>query len=89
MSVHFPEGNGKIAWDRLVSKFGPHTASFLLKLKIEFHNSKLEAIEKKPDEWILNMEELKIWMNEFSLKGKTTHKDFMIHVQKMISFYMG
>ena len=49
-SEDFPKGNCKIAWERLVSKYAPHTASFLLKLKSELHNNKLESIEKDPDE---------------------------------------
>ena len=44
ISKDFPEGNCKVAWDRLVSKYAPHTASSLLKLKSRFHNSKLVLI---------------------------------------------
>ena len=49
-SEDFLEGNCKVAWDRLVSKYAPHTALSLLKLKSAFHNSKLESIDKDPDE---------------------------------------
>ena len=58
-SEDFPEGNCKVAWDRLVSKYAPHTASSLLKLKSEFHNSKLDSIDKDPDEWISHLEGFK------------------------------
>ena len=51
-SEEVPEGNCKVAWDRLVSKYALHTALSLLKLKSEFHNSKLDSIDKDPDEWI-------------------------------------
>ena len=37
----FLEGDCKVAWDRLISKYALHTASSLLKLKNQFHNSKL------------------------------------------------
>ena len=47
-SDDFSGGNCKVAWDRLVSKYAPHTALFVLKLKSEFHNSKLESIDKDP-----------------------------------------
>ena len=40
-----------MAWDRLISKYASHTASSLLKLKSEFHNSKFDSIDKDPDEW--------------------------------------
>ena len=65
-SEDFLEGNCKVAWDRLVSKYAPHTASFLLKLKSELHNSKLESIDKDLDEWISSLEGLRIPMNKFS-----------------------
>ena len=58
-SADFFEGNFKIAWDRLVSEYAPHKASSLLKLKIEFHNNKLELVEKDPDDWISNLEGLR------------------------------
>ena len=45
-SEDFLEGNCKVAWDRLVSKYVLHTASSLLKLKSEFHNNELELIDK-------------------------------------------
>ena len=57
-STDFPEGNCKIAWDRLVRKYAPHTASSLLKLKSEFHNSKMQSVQKDPDTLILNVEGL-------------------------------
>ena len=53
-SVEFPQGNCKIAWDRLVCKYAPYTAFPLFKLKSEFHNSKLESIMKGPNKWISN-----------------------------------
>ena len=57
-SADFPEGNCKIAWDRLVSKYTPHLASLLLKVKGEFHTNELELFEKDQDEWISNLEVL-------------------------------
>ena len=69
-----------MAWDRLVSKYALHTASSLLKLKSECHNSKLESIDKDPDKWISHLEGLSICMNEFGQKGYVSGKDFMIHI---------
>ena len=79
-SADFPKRNYKIMWDMLVSKYALHTASSLLKLKSEFHNSKLELMEKDPDEWISNLEGLQLHMNEFRINGNKSDKDFMIHV---------
>ena len=46
-SEDFLEGYCKVAWARLVSEYAWHTALSLL--KSEFHNSKLESINKDPD----------------------------------------
>ena len=54
----FPGGNCKIAWGRLISKYPPHTALSLLKLKNKFHNSKLDLVGKNPNKWISNLEEI-------------------------------
>ena len=79
-SEDFLEGNCKVVWDWLVLKYAPHTASSLLKLKSEFHNSKLESIEKDHDELISHLEGLQIQMDKIRLKGSITDKDFMIHI---------
>ena len=77
-SEGFLEGNCKLAWDRLVSKYALHTASSLLKLKSEFHNSKLESIDNDPNEWISHLEGLRIRMTKFGHKGNVSDENFMI-----------
>ena len=62
-SEDFPKRNCKVAWDRLVSKYAPHTALSLQKLKSQFHNSKLESIDEDLNEWISHLEELRIRIN--------------------------
>ena len=57
-SDDFVEGNCEVAWDRLVSKYALHTAMSLPKLKSEFHNSKLDSVDKDPNEWITHLEDL-------------------------------
>ena len=59
-SAEFLEGNCKITWERLVSKYAPHTAPSLFKLKIEFHKNKFDSIEKDPGKWISILEGLRI-----------------------------
>ena len=49
-------------------------------MKSEFHNSKLELIDKDPDEWISHLEGLKTHMNEFGQKRNVSDEDFMIHI---------
>ena len=48
----FLEGNCKLARGWLANKYELHTASSLLTLMSEFHNSKLDSIDKDPDKWI-------------------------------------
>ena len=79
-SSEYPEGNCKLAWDRLVAKYAPKTAPSLLKLKKKFANSKLESAETHPDEWITELESLRNEIDSISLSTKMTDQDFMIHV---------
>ena len=58
-SADFLEWNSKIDLDRLVSKYAPHTALFLLMLKSEFCISKLEKIKNDSDELISNLKSFK------------------------------
>ena len=67
-SEDFRERNYKMAWGRLLSKYALHLASSLLKLKSEFHNSKLELVDKDTNKWISNLEGLRIQMKEFRKK---------------------
>jgi len=76
----YPEGNCKLAWDRLVAKYAPKTAPSLLKLKKQFANSRLGDAEMHPDEWITELESLRNDMDKISLSAKMTDQDFMIHV---------
>ena len=59
-SADFQEGNCKIVWDRLVSKYAEGSALSLPTWKSEFNNSKLESMKKDTDEWILHLEGLQI-----------------------------
>jgi len=79
-SEDFPEGNCRLAWDRLCSKFEPNTAPSLLKLRKIFANSKLDSADKDPDVWITNLEALRQRMDEIGLVGRMSDMEFMIHV---------
>ena len=63
-SADFPNGNCKIACDRLISKYASHTASSLLKLKSGFHN----------------FGGLQIQMSKFRLKVIISDEDFIVHI---------
>ena len=75
-----PEGNCKLAWDRLVAKYSPKTAPSLLKLKKNFANSQLEKVEMHPDEWMTELESLRNEIDKISVSTKMSDEDFMIHV---------
>ena len=49
-----------MAWNWLVSKYALHTALSLSKLKSEFHNSKLELVDKDTNDWVSHLEGLRI-----------------------------
>ena len=52
-SLKFLEGN---FWGWLFNRYAPNAFLSLLKLKSEFHNSKLESIDDDPDKGITNFE---------------------------------
>ena len=64
-------------WDKLISKYVQHTALSLLKLKNELHDSKLESIERDPDECISNLGGLQIHTDEFIQKDNISNEYFM------------
>jgi hypothetical protein len=51
-----PQGNCKIAWERLVHKYAPKTAPSYIQLKKDFANSKLESVDTDPDKWMTDLE---------------------------------
>ena len=79
-TAKYPEGNCKLAWDRLVAKYSPKTAPSLLKLKKNFANSQLESVDIHPDEWMTELESLRNEIDKISISTKMSDEDFMIHV---------
>ena len=45
-TIKYPEGNCKMAWDIMVTKYASNMSLFLLKLKKEFENSKHKNVNK-------------------------------------------
>ena len=77
-----PEGNSKLAWDRLVHKYAPKTAPSYIQLKKDFANSKLTSVDTDPDEWMTDLECLRSEMNKVKISGKTdmSEVDLIIHI---------
>jgi len=51
-----PEGDCALAWRSLVGRFEPKTKFNLIQLKKELMESKLEDMEKDPEEWVIELE---------------------------------
>ena len=77
-----PDGNCKIAWEKLTQKYLPKTAPSYIKLKKEFTNSTLGDASTPPDEWLSELESLRNQMNAISIPNKSdmTEVDLIIHI---------
>ena len=77
-----PDGNCRLAWERLTNKYAPQTAPSYISLKKNFANSKLHDSFSNPDEWITNLECLRTEMNKVKIGGKSdmTDVDVIIHI---------
>ena len=77
-----PDGNCKLAWDRLVNKYAPQTAPSYITLKKTFANSTLADATEDPDNWITELECMRTEMNKVTISGKSdmTDVDVIIHV---------
>ena len=69
-----------MAWDSLVDKYAPKTAPSYVKLKKQFTNSKLESAEDDPDVWIMDLESLRVEMDQVNISSKMSDMDFIIHI---------
>lgn len=79
-SSDYPEGNVKLAWDRLVAKFAPKNTPSLLKLKRDFENSSLAGIQIDPEDWISELEGICIEIEAINQASAVSEKDLLLHV---------
>ena len=77
-----PDGNCKLAWDRLVNKYAPQTAPSCISLKKSFANSTLADATEDQDNWITELECMRTEMNKVKIGGKSdmTDVDIIVHV---------
>ena len=77
-----PDGNCKLAWERLTSKYQPKSTPSYIQLKKDFANSKLSSLDTRPDEWMSELESLRTEMNKIQIRGKTamSEVDLIIHI---------
>jgi hypothetical protein len=71
-------GSAALAWKKLCQKYATKSISALLALEEEFTNSKLSK-KADPEEWITNLEDLRIQMELQDYNGMTD-KDFFMHI---------
>ena len=79
-SDDFPEGNSRLAWDRMKRKYQPHTVPSLLKLEKQFINCRLENVDEDPEDWISKLETIRNEIENVPGATKKTDRDFLIHV---------
>ena len=79
-SGDYPEGNAKLAWDRLMSSYAPKSLPSLLKFKRKFENSKLESAEIDPEEWISEMEGLTIEIESIDAMSAISERELMVKI---------
>ena len=82
-SKDYPDGNIKLAYERLKGKYAPKTIQTLLNLKKKFENSSLSTEENdfmSPDDWIAELEGIRMEMEDCDSEATMTDKDFMVHI---------
>ena len=79
-TTKYPEGNCKLACDMLTTKYAPKTAPSLLKLKKKFANSRLEDLDRNPDDSITELEALQSDMEDIHIATIMSDLGCMIRV---------
>ncbi len=62
------DGDSKMAWSQLCTKFAPKSAPNKLELKLEFNQFILKSAANDPDEWITNLESIQRRMQTCNLQ---------------------
>ena len=58
-SDRFPDGCAETAWKKLLLRLEPSTLTTVFELEAEFSKSKLDDVNKNPEEWITELEYMK------------------------------
>ena len=80
-TVANPSGNPRIAWQRLLRKYTPPTATQYVMLQQRFANYEMRR-GQEPDEFISDLETLMTKMNEINIRNKSTltEVDLILHI---------
>jgi hypothetical protein len=73
-----PDGDARLAWINLTSKFEPKTKASLIQLKRQFLENRLNNIDQDPDQWIQSLEGMQ---RKLQILGhQVTEMDIIIHI---------
>ena len=78
VSADLPDGDAKLAWKNLHTKFMPQTSANKVQLMAKFANSSLKSWKKDPDEWINDLEILRSRIKDCG--HKIDDDDLVIHI---------
>ena len=56
VSTIYPDGCAETAWKRLVTRWEPATLTTVFEIESEFAKSRLQDVDKNPEEWITELE---------------------------------
>ena len=78
VSGDLPDGDAFQAWKILKDRHEPNTAANKVGLKLEFSQSKLSDVKKDPEEWVSELEIIKIKLA--NMKVQISEEDLIIHI---------
>lgn len=77
-SERYPDGDARVAWSDICSKFEPNTKTALVATKLEFSKSKLASANTDPDEWMKEIESLRRRLEVMGSKMEDV--DVVVHI---------
>ena len=78
VTTELPDGSAALAWQRLKLRWQPTTMTTRFELEAEFANSRLTDTTRNPEEWIAELEQLKIRIT--SMGGEVTNERMVGHI---------
>ena len=78
VSDELPDGDAKLAWDRLKGKYDSSSASTMVQLSKKFMDLKLTNSKTDPEEWIVELEILRARLERTSYKITENH--LLVHI---------
>ena len=79
-SPEYPDGNCKLAWDRLRFRYASKAATSLMRLKKIYENSVLESKRSDPELWISHLESIISEIEAIDVSSAPSERDLMLHV---------